>query len=418
MDARAWAPEPPREAPAGAVSPHAFCGAAVAQVPAQTAQAPVTPQGEVLAGLASHVQAPPPSAGATGCVAQGPEVFFEAYLQVLLQLVTSADFDAWRAAWQPLLSPDFVCILPSGLVVPGDDVVLSEWRMALHWGHYNALWLSELALHRIGTGGADCRATLVRRYTTRRKGDLARDMLRLQVIALPGQDGRLRVSRHCYQVAPPKEVCGVQSHSQIAQDLWVLHHFRSVPRGFFLEVGANHAEELSNSYLLEKGAGWAGICLEPFPSGDWSLRRAELIRVAVGPDGGKLKFVAPGHILGGLVEQVDLTRVARDVPPEQQGVVEVQTSTLATILSSAQPGGSPVPRVIHYLSLDTEGSEYDILCGFPFNMYTVLSATVEHNWREPARTRIRQLLESHGFFLDASVEHDDFFLLTGYEQYL
>ncbi|CAK0820086.1 unnamed protein product, partial [Prorocentrum cordatum] len=97
-----------------------------------------------------------------------------------------------------------------------------------------------------------------------------------------------------------------------------------MPRpGFFLEVGANHSEELSNTLLLERAAGWSGVCVEPFPRGDWSTRQgSELVRCAVGPDGKRLRFIAPGHVLGGLLEQVDLPRVRRDVPQDQQAIVE------------------------------------------------------------------------------------------------
>lgn len=163
---------------------------------------------------------------------------------------------------------------------------------------------------------------------------------------------------------------------------------------------------------------WTGICVEPFPVGDWSTLSAQLVRAAVGPDGGRLKFVAPGSVLGGLVNQIDLPRVLRDVPVENQQVVEVDTCTVASILRQAWAQREQVPRVIHYLSLDTEGSEYDILCAFPWDQWTLLSITVEHNFREPARTQIRQLLESRGFVLDVCVEHDDFFLLSGYERFL
>merc|ERR1719188_1097934 len=145
--------------------------------------------------------------------------------------------------------------------------------------------------------------------------------------------------------------------------------------GFFLEVGANHSEELSNTYLLEKACGWRGICVEPFPRGDWSTRSAELVKCAVGPDGKHLRFIAPGHVLGGLLDQVDLPRVKRDVPPHEQSIVDVETRTLTTLLHGAEgksqakaaPGSSKMMPVIHYMSLDTEGSEYDILQVFPWD---------------------------------------------------
>lgn len=161
-------------------------------------------------------------------------------------------------------------------------------------------------------------------------------------------------------------------------------------------------------------------------AGDWSTRSAQLVKKAVGPDGATLSFIAPGHVLGGLVDSVDISRVHRQVPEAERPVVEVATQTLSSILRGALAGEDGRDnlgqdgkrRVIHYLSLDTEGSEYDILAGFPFNDYALLSITVEHNLIEPARTRIREFLEEHGFVRDACVEHDDFYLLADYANYL
>jgi len=345
------------------------------------------------------------------------QVFFESYLRSVLQVIVSDDEQACCAIWRQHLHRDFVSVNQWGFTGQiGEEAVLCEWRLAWLHGHYGSPWMSELSLRNDGFG-AHCDATMVRCY--RGRGcDVSRDVLRLHVMALADEHGRWWVVRHCYQNSLPKEVYGVCSRSQIGQDLWVLYRFAGIAKGFYLEIGANHPETLSNTYLLEKALHWDGVCVEPFPQGDWSTRKAELVQVAVGPDGGKLKFVAPGHVLGGLVDHVDLPRVQRDVPKEQQAVVEVETRTLQTILQKGQHEGNSVPQVIHYCSLDTEGSEFDILKGFPFDKCKLLSLTVEHNFREPTRSQIRQLLEGQGFALDVTVEHDDFFLLNDYRKYL
>ena len=54
------------------------------------------------------------------------------------------------------------------------------------------------------------------------------------------------------------------------------------------------------------------------------------------------------------------------------------------------------PRDIDYISIDTEGNEYDVLSTFPFDEWSVTLLTVEHNFTEQ-RTLIRKLLESHGY---------------------
>ena len=54
------------------------------------------------------------------------------------------------------------------------------------------------------------------------------------------------------------------------------------------------------------------------------------------------------------------------------------------------------PRQIDYLSIDTEGSEFDILSTFDFSKYKCKVITCEHNYTY-ARTKIYDLLSSNGY---------------------
>ena len=55
------------------------------------------------------------------------------------------------------------------------------------------------------------------------------------------------------------------------------------------------------------------------------------------------------------------------------------------------------PKKIDYLSIDTEGSELEILRAFTFEDYDIDIITVEHNYREPDRQATFDLLTSKGF---------------------
>lgn len=78
----------------------------------------------------------------------------------------------------------------------------------------------------------------------------------------------------------------------------------------------------------------------------------------------------------------------------------IPSRPLADILDEAG-----APKIIQYLSLDTEGSEYEILRVFPFEVITV-----EHNHIEPQRTQIRDLLVSNKYRLAQSVKWDDYYV--------
>lgn len=54
------------------------------------------------------------------------------------------------------------------------------------------------------------------------------------------------------------------------------------------------------------------------------------------------------------------------------------------------------PKYIDYLSIDVEGSEYEILNAFDFNLYSIGVITVEHNF-SAQREKIFTLLTSKGY---------------------
>lgn len=75
----------------------------------------------------------------------------------------------------------------------------------------------------------------------------------------------------CRRQLPEWAFCGTVSRSQLAQDLWALMALRGRTGGFFLEIGANHPEALSNTFLLESAAGW-----RPGAPTSWEDSRGQL----------------------------------------------------------------------------------------------------------------------------------------------
>ena len=66
------------------------------------------------------------------------------------------------------------------------------------------------------------------------------------------------------------------------------------------------------------------------------------------------------------------------------------------------------PKHIDYLSIDTEGSEYEILSNFDFSQNTFEVITCEHNYT-PSRERLHLLLTKQGYrrvFEDLSLFDD------------
>jgi len=185
--------------------------------------------------------------------------------------------------------------------------------------------------------------------------------------------------------------------SQIGQDEWVLSLFGG-PR-YFVDVGANDGRILSNTWKLEE-AGWQGVCIDPFPSNHGG-RKCKLVKAAVAGSVRNITFLEAGT--GGGIE--DLLGVNKAVV-DKKNAVHLTTRTLEDILQEVN-----APSYIDYLSLDSEGSELDILSTFPFWKYRFGAVTIETNGEEPKRNHIRQLMRYHGYMLERdALGQDDFFV--------
>ena len=56
------------------------------------------------------------------------------------------------------------------------------------------------------------------------------------------------------------------------------------------------------------------------------------------------------------------------------------------------------PKNIDYISIDTEGSEFSILKELDLKKYNVSVFTIEHNFIEEKRNKVKQLLEKNNYF--------------------
>lgn len=193
------------------------------------------------------------------------------------------------------------------------------------------------------------------------------------------------------------------SNAQIQQDLlasWVTHklHARNAkslltPK-FFVEFGATNGFQLSNTFFLEKYENWIGLLAEPakvWHSELLKIRKCEIDTRCVFSESGKvLMFTeASDPELGTLSKYSDGDSHADE---RQNGRnYEVETVSLCDLLSEHQS-----PIYIDYLSIDTEGSEFEILRTFDFERYSFGLISVEHNFTAN-RLEINNVLTRAGY---------------------
>lgn len=186
------------------------------------------------------------------------------------------------------------------------------------------------------------------------------------------------------------------SYSQIGQDLEVLNFYNYKRDGFFVEIGASDGINLSNTYLLEKRYNWKGVCVEPIPYHFDNLcknRPNSLCcnRAIYNKTNIQVIFdIANNYdLLSGITNEIDCHKQSVDNNKTQ---IVVETITLNDLLDICN-----APLFIDYLSLDTEDSELEILKSVDLSKYTFGLIDVEHNYVEPRRTQIRELLMSNGY---------------------
>lgn len=201
-----------------------------------------------------------------------------------------------------------------------------------------------------------------------------------------------------------------RSNSQLFQDLMVLVVLNEQRDGFFVEFGATDGVSLSNTCLLERAYQWTGILAEPghvWHNAIFSNRSCAIdTRCVWRTSGERLEFNE--------TDSAELSTLNTFSGGDQHSstrqfgkIYSVETVSLIDLLRAHN-----APAQIDYLSIDTEGSEFNILNGFDFDAYDIRIISVEHNHKTLDRDNIALLLTRAGFtrVLDAYSHFDDWYV--------
>jgi len=198
------------------------------------------------------------------------------------------------------------------------------------------------------------------------------------------------------------------SYSQLGQDTKVVEFYKGKRGGYFVEIGASDGIRYSNTYLLEKEYEWKGICVEPVPS------RFELLcknRPGSSCDPSAVCKESHQHVEFDIAHSCDLFSGIREHIDRHKEYVEKNKTTISVPTLSFQDllDKYNAPSFIDYLSLDTEGSELEILSSVDLSRYTFGLLDVEHNFVEPRRSQIRELLLQNGYEYIGENKYDDMY---------
>ena len=185
--------------------------------------------------------------------------------------------------------------------------------------------------------------------------------------------------------------------------------------GSCVEVGAANGVKGSNTLYFEE-RGWNALCIEPNPEHQESLEKyRKLVRyVACSDAEGSLPLtvykVGKENISSSLTSLSPDERLIEDHKNiiNETYQIEVRVETLANVLEGEEKG-SPFHNLvdIDFISIDTEGTELDVLKGFNFDKYVVKLFIVENNYNDE---NIEIFMREQGYVKHQRYKINDFYL--------
>ena len=179
--------------------------------------------------------------------------------------------------------------------------------------------------------------------------------------------------------------CNGKLYSQLGQDLLALSMAPEMQPGFYIEIGGGDPERSSNSFLLQSRFNWRGVIVEPNPELAQliKLKRSGpyaplVIEKAISKQTGYELFLKAG-LLGTLSRYIDGDEHSkkRKLNRSKESVIKVETISPDDFVS----GYLPVDCTVDFLSIDTEGAEWEIIKSWPFKSIRPKVMVIEHNNR-------------------------------------
>jgi FkbM family methyltransferase len=178
--------------------------------------------------------------------------------------------------------------------------------------------------------------------------------------------------------------------------------FKGIKNGFFVDVGAHDGVSINNTLYFEKYNNWNGINVEPIKNvyEQLVINRPNNINIncAVCDNNGTAEFIfntGYTEMISGLKNNYDPRHFQRlDRENNQMGstteIINVETKRLENIFDE-----NNVTHV-HYLSIDVEGAEFDVIKSINFDKVFIDVIGFENNYYD-ASIPIVQFLENKNY---------------------
>ncbi len=194
--------------------------------------------------------------------------------------------------------------------------------------------------------------------------------------------------------------------SQIGQDVYVNNTYvKNNKNGIFVDVGAFDGVKLSNTHFFEKQLNWTGICVEPQKKEFLRLKKNRTC-ICINAAAFNIKTTVDFRVcnkkkmLNGIANHHNTKHRMKG---EKISIIKVPTVTLKDVFEENDI------TTVDYMSIDTEGSELQVLQGIDWNKVHINIINLEHNFDKKMLEKEKTFLLSKNFVLDRLMNHDVFF---------
>jgi len=194
-------------------------------------------------------------------------------------------------------------------------------------------------------------------------------------------------------------------YSQDGQDKYLeTTIFKGFKNGFFVDVGAHDGITINNTLYFEKNRSWTGINIEPIKKvyNKLIINRPLCINIncAVSNTDGHSEFILNSgytEMLSGLKNNYDERHFQRLIKENKltnsiTEIITIETKRLETIFDEKKI------KTINYLSIDVEGSEFNVIKSINFNKVFIDVIGFENNYNDKS-IPIIHFLESVNFII-------------------
>jgi FkbM family methyltransferase len=201
-----------------------------------------------------------------------------------------------------------------------------------------------------------------------------------------------------------------KTKSELNQEFFALLVANFKYNGFFIEIGAANGKDFSNTYLLEKNFLWNGIVAEPAKIWHKNLLKNRSCYIEKNclwsHSNKKINFLEATIPTFSSIKMFSKNDNHEELRKNSKEYI-VKTISLIDMLKKHNS-----PKIIDYLSIDTEGSEFEILKKFDFNSYKFNFISCEHNYNSSIRKKINNLLTENGYKIKFSEysSYDDWYV--------